>query len=371
MAGSRGGGETSAGGMTDPEPAKSALLELRDIVLAYGRNRVVDGVNLTISENELVCLLGPSGCGKTSTLRIAAGVERQTSGSVFFDGVEISGGRRHDPPESRQIGLMFQDFALFPHMTVLANVGFGLKRLERTERRRKSQEALDRLGIGHLSDAYPHMLSGGEQQRVALCRALAPNPRIMLMDEPFSGLDRGLRNAVREDTRHTLAQEGASGLLVTHDAEEAMHIADRIVLMRQGKFVQFGTPSEIYRHPIDLESAELFSEINKLKASVEGGSVKTPLGSFKAPGFAQGAPVWVAMRHSDFTTESHAAGADCYSLPVTIRGIRFLGRDYMVEFEIGDGAYLLKARLGGPLAASPGDHLKLEIPTDKVLIFKR
>ncbi len=356
--------------MNDPEPDKSALLELRDIVLAYGRNRVVDGVNLAIGGNELVCLLGPSGCGKTSTLRIAAGVERQTSGSVFFDGVEISGGRRHDPPESRQIGLMFQDFALFPHMTVLANVGFGLKKLERTERRRKSQEALDRLGIGHLADAYPHMLSGGEQQRVALCRALAPNPRIMLMDEPFSGLDRGLRNAVREDTRRTLAQEGASGLLVTHDADEAMHIADRIVLMRDGKFVQFGSPSEIYRHPIDLESAELFSEINKLEAVVENGNAVTALGSFNAPNFAQGTPVWVALRYGDFRMRENDA-SPTYRLPVTVRGVRFLGRDSLIEFDGGDGSKLFRARLGEPLAIGPGDQIELKIPADKVLIFKR
>ena len=356
--------------MSDQETMSSPLLELRQVSLAYGRARVVDAIDLSIGDNELVCLLGPSGCGKTSTLRIASGVERQTSGSVFFQGREISGPKHHAPPEARQIGLMFQDFALFPHMSVVANVGFGLKSLERTARRNRALDALERMGMAHLAEAYPHMLSGGEQQRVALCRALAPDPKIMLMDEPFSGLDRGRRNAVRDETRKMLTAAGASGLLVTHDAEEAMGIADRIILMREGRFVQVGSPHEIYQSPIDMESAELFSEINKLEGFVEGGSVKTSLADFDADASVQGAKVDVALRYSDFHTDQ-PTGVSAYRITANIRSVRFLGRDSLVEFQGPEGGQLLRARLQNTANLSVDDSIELYIPRDKVLIFKQ
>ena len=359
-----------AGGMTEPHSSGTPLLELRHISLEYGRTRVVDDVSLTIGEGELVCLLGPSGCGKTSTLRIASGVERQTSGEVLVDGVEISGASRHDPPEARQIGLMFQDFALFPHMTVLANVAFGLKALERTERRKTSLEALDRMGIGHLAEAYPDTLSGGEQQRVALCRALAPKPRIMLMDEPFSGLDRGLRDTVREDTRKTLRLAGASGLLVTHDADEAMRIADRIILMRKGKFVQVGAPYEIYSNPADLESAELFSEINKLEATVHKGSVETPLGVFRSSALEDGTKVDVVLRYSDFQV-SDRPNEGAYSLSVVIKKVRFMGSESLAEFADVGGKAIYRGRFPSSVSLTPGERTAFQISPDKVLIFRR
>ena len=355
--------------MSDQKSHTSPLLELRQVSLVYGSARVVDAIDLPINENELVCLLGPSGCGKTSTLRIASGVERQTSGSVYFQDREISGPKHHAPPEARHIGLMFQDFALFPHMSVLANVGFGLKKLDRAARRERSLAALERMGMAHLAEAYPHMLSGGEQQRVALCRALAPDPKIMLMDEPFSGLDRGLRNAVRDETRQMLASAGASGLLVTHDAEEAMGIADRIVLMRKGKFVQVGTPSEIYNHPVDLESAELFSEINKLEGVSNNGSVVTAMATFEAKEIAQGGKANIALRYSDFNLEE-PTHTPSYRISALIKAIRFLGRDFQVEFQGPDGGQTFRARLPNSANLTVGKTADLFIPQDKVLIFQ-
>ncbi len=356
--------------MNNQPTVSSPLLELRQVSLVYGKTRVVDSIDLSIGENELVCLLGPSGCGKTSTLRIASGVERQTSGAVFFQGREISGPKHHAPPEARQIGLMFQDFALFPHMSVLANVGFGLKALDRAARRERSMAALERMGMAHLAEAYPHMLSGGEQQRVALCRALAPDPKIMLMDEPFSGLDRGLRNAVRDETRQMLASAGASGLLVTHDAEEAMGIADRIVLMRKGKFVQIGSPREIYDHPVDLESAELFSEINKLEGIIEGGSLMSEIGSFDVNGAQPRAKADIALRYSDFRLQE-PSDKPSYQFKVTIRSVRFLGRDCQIEFQGPNGGQILRARLPDNASLAAGEHTELYFPKDKVLIFER
>lgn len=360
--------------MSQADPENAPLLALRHITLAYGRNRVVDDVSLTIEPGELVCLLGPSGCGKTSTLRIASGVERQTEGVVLVDGVEISGSHRHDPPEKRQIGLMFQDFALFPHMSVSANVAFGLKDLDKPARRKRALDALERMEIGHLAEAYPHMLSGGEQQRVALCRALAPEPRIMLMDEPFSGLDKGLRNAIRGDTRRILLEAGASGLLVTHDADEAMRIADRIVLMRSGKFVQIGSPRDIFENPADLESAKLFSEINVLEGIVKGGSAVTPVGTVNANGVPDGATVDIGLRQSDILRvglgTGRSEGAD-HKFSATVRSVRYLGDCNLVDLEPPENGPLVQARLPESSIVAPGDRIELQISADRILVFPR
>ena len=204
-------------------------LQLEGITRKFDGRSVVDNLSISLAPGQVTCLLGPSGCGKSTTLRIAAGVDRQNSGRVLLDGHVISDDSRHMPPEKRSIGLMFQDFALFPHLTVAQNVAFGLKG---SGKEPAVIAMLDRVGLADYSDKYPHMLSGGEQQRVALARALVPKPRIMLMDEPFSGLDNRLRDGIRDETLRILKEEGTSVLLVTHEPEEAMRMADQIALMR-------------------------------------------------------------------------------------------------------------------------------------------
>lgn len=236
-------------------------LEIRNISKKFGGRNVVDDVSLKVMQGQVTCLLGPSGCGKSTTLRIIAGVDMQNTGKIFVDGNLVCDTIYRVPPEGRSIGLMFQDFALFPHLTVAQNVAFGLKG-RRDEKMARVEDLLARVGLGRFADSYPHQLSGGEQQRIALVRALAPRPSIMLMDEPFSGLDNRLRDDIRDETLAVLKEEGTAVLLVTHEPDEAMRMADEIALMRDGKIVQLGAPYNVYNNPCDLDAAKFFSDVN-------------------------------------------------------------------------------------------------------------
>jgi iron(III) transport system ATP-binding protein len=229
-------------------------------------------------------------------LRIAAGVERPSSGRILLDEQEVAGPNRFVPPEKRGVGLMFQDFALFPHLSILDNVAFGLKSLTRREAKAEAYAALERVGLAHYAGEYPHILSGGEQQRVALARAIAPRPSVLLMDEPFSGLDPRLREKMREETLAILHETHATCIVVTHDAEEAMRMGDRVVLMRKGSVVQTGKALDLYRAPKDILAARTFSDLNELPARVEQGSAVTPLGRFFASGLPDGAEAIVCVR---------------------------------------------------------------------------
>src|SRR6185295_17992539 len=223
----------------------AARLTYQGVTHRYGATLAVADFSLDIAPGEIVSLVGPSGCGKTTLLRLAAGVERPSAGAILINEREVAGGS-FEPPERRGVGLMFQDFALFPHLSNLANVMFGLKSLPHVDAEREARLALDRVGLGSHAHLYPHMLSGGEQQRVALARAVAPRPSVLLMDEPFSGLDRRLRDQVRDDTLNVLRDSHVTGVIVTHDPEEALRMADRVALMREGRLVQVDTPEGIY-----------------------------------------------------------------------------------------------------------------------------
>ncbi|MBZ8132558.1 iron ABC transporter ATP-binding protein [Afifella sp. IM 167] len=262
----------------------------------YGPVTALDSVDLQIGAGEVVSLLGQSGCGKTTLLRIAAGVEAPSAGRVTIDGREVASPADMLPPEKRSVGLVFQDYALFPHLTVLHNVMFGLAALSRSERAAEAAAALTRVGLSHLARAFPHEISGGEQQRVALARAVAPRPGILLMDEPFSGLDSRLRESVRSETLAVLREAGATALIVTHDPEEAMAVSDRIALMRAGRIVQEGRPEDLYRSPETLFAARFFSALNEIEATVSAGEAVTPAGRFPAPGLAEGTKAVVAIR---------------------------------------------------------------------------
>ena len=298
----------------------AARLSFENIVHRYHGKDTISGLSLTVEPGEVLCLLGPSGSGKTTLLRIAAGIEAQASGRVLLNNQVIAGPETFLPPEKRGIGLMFQDFALFPHMSILDNVRFGLTAMSNGEARAEALHALERVGLTHYADKYPHILSGGEQQRVALARALAPRPAVLLMDEPFSGLDSRLKDSIRADTLAILREARATAIVVTHDAEEAMRMADRIALIQDGRLVQVGTSDDLYRRPANIFAASFFSEVNSFEAIVRNDRAETPLGSFAAGGIGEGRAVDVAIRLQGIRLEAEGG-----SVPARVVSRRFLG----------------------------------------------
>lgn len=276
---------------------RDAFLDVQGISRRFGEVAALEGVSLVARRGEIVCLAGQSGCGKSSLLRIIAGVDRPDSGTIVLDGEEIEGAV-HAAPEVRRVGLIFQDYALFPHLNVTDNILFGLKHFARVEAERRCNEAIERLGLQHLAKRYPHMLSGGEHQRVALARALAPSPRVLLMDEPFSNLDRKLRDDIRNETLSLLRKLGTTVIMVTHDPEEALSAGDSIILMRAGRIVQTGSSSDLYDHPNSVYAAEFFCDFNKIPGICRGGFIETPLGRAAALGRPDGEAVLYVRPHA-------------------------------------------------------------------------
>lgn len=343
----------------------------------YGDKRVLAALSLSVEPGEVVCLVGPSGCGKTTLLRVASGVERPTGGRVLINNVEVAGPDKFVPPEQRGVGLMFQDFALFPHLTLVENVAFGLRTLTQSEARAEALAMLDRVGLAAMADAYPHVLSGGQQQRVALARAIVPRPAVILMDEPFSGLDVQLRDAMQEETLAILRETRATSLIVTHHPEEAMRLADRIAVLRSGRIVQTGTAEDLYSHPGDLFVARLFSEINEVGCKVTGGAVDTPLGRIAATGISDGEAAILCLRERGLAVTAYngrklpapkLAGAKV--LPGRVMFRRFLGDVCLLELAVEGFEGRLRARVSGDgTALRRGNNVTVEIDPAKALVF--
>jgi putative spermidine/putrescine transport system ATP-binding protein len=249
-------------------PERLADLRMVRLSKLYGDTAAVHDVSLDVAPGEFVALLGPSGCGKTTTLRMVAGFVQPSAGAVFLDDADVT----RLPPERRNIGMVFQNYALFPHMTVRANIEFGLKchRLGRAERARRIADVLDLVGLGAMADRYPRQLSGGQQQRVALARVMALRPRLLLFDEPLSNLDAKMREQMRDEIQRLQRQSGVTAVFVTHDQDEAMTMADRIVVMAKGRVEQVGTPANIYDHPCTRFVADFIGAANFFEGAVEG-----------------------------------------------------------------------------------------------------
>ncbi|MFN3146104.1 MAG: ABC transporter ATP-binding protein [Paracoccaceae bacterium] len=350
-------------------------LDVRHLVRRFGGRTVVDDVSLTVNPGQVTCLLGPSGCGKSTTLRIIAGVDMQDAGEIHVDGQLICDTVFRVPPERRSIGLMFQDFALFPHLTVADNVAFGLTGTK-AEKRRRAEEQLDRVHLLRHADHYPHELSGGEQQRVALARAIAPRPKIMLMDEPFSGLDNRLRDGIRDETLDILKEEGTAVLLVTHEPDEAMRMADEIALMRDGRIVQQGAPYNVYNAPVDKAAAAFFSDVNVIRGTVRGALTDTPFGHFLAPGVPDGTEVDIVIRpqHLKIDFDRDGRGPNPTARDGTpARGVvqraRFMGSESLVEFRMDHDGAILKATVPSVFLPKPGMPLWIMIRRDRCFVF--
>ena len=274
----------------------ASALSFEGVDVRLGGREVLQQLDLSLTPGEIVCLLGESGSGKSTILRVAAGIQRVHSGVVRINGEVVSGGGVHLPPDKRGIGLMFQDFALFPHLSLLKNVMFGLDRLDRTSAIAQARQALRRVGLADRENDHPHMLSGGQQQRLALARSIAPRPGVLMLDEPFSSLDARMRESVRAETMAVLRETGATTLIVTHDPEEAMLLGDRVALLRKGRIVQIDTATTVYEKPADLSAARFFSPLSEVAGRVRAGRIDTPLGSVPVEGHAEGAAVTVGIR---------------------------------------------------------------------------
>jgi len=348
-------------------------LALEHVSHAFGRQLVVDDFGLTVEAGEIVCLVGPSGCGKTTVLRIAAGLEPLQSGRVSIgERVVADANRGHDePPDARGLGLVFQDYALFPHLSVAGNIGFGLKTSDREARRKIVTTLLDQLNLTRYERAYPHTLSGGQQQRVALARALAPGPGVVLLDEPFSGLDTTLRSQIRDQTLHLLKSRRAATLLVTHDPEEAMALGDRIALMREGRLVQIGTPGDLYLHPANAFAAGFFGEVNRIEGVIRDGAVATPFGAVAASRLPEGSAAEVLIRPEALQVKRIGAGTRPRH-PAIVAAARLLGEVSVVHLEVESGDWPQRhfhSRMGGSVLPPENSVVDVALDTSRTFVF--
>jgi iron(III) transport system ATP-binding protein len=277
------------------------IVTLTNVRRIYGATAALDDVSLTAPEGKVLALLGPSGSGKSTILRLIAGLEPLDAGEIRIGDERASSTTRSIPTEQRRVGMVFQDYSLFPHLNAAANVAFGLDKLTRADREAQALHWLDRVGLKHRAGSYPHELSGGEQQRVALARALAPKPRAVLLDEPFSGLDPVQRAELRDATLATLAEARTTTLFVTHDAEDALQVADRLAILKAGRLLQEAAPREAYDKPASLDVAAALGTINIHEGRVENGAVQTPFGAVSATQLQSGSNAKVAVRAEALT----------------------------------------------------------------------
>ena len=347
------------------------MLTFRGVSHHYGGFQSVHSVDIDIGEGGVVSLLGPSGCGKTTILRLAAGLERPSAGEILLDGEVVADDARFTPPERRRVGLVFQDYALFPHMTVAENILYGLNGgagavRDSAARRRRMEEVLEQVDLLSHAGAFPHMLSGGQQQRVALARSLAPKPRIMLLDEPYAGLDSRLRERIRDDTLHVLRASGTTVLLVTHDSEEAMFMSDHIHVMEQGRIMESGRPIDLYCRPQSAFVAEFFGEVNRVTGPVVNGKLETPFGRFGVDAAGKVSEASLIIRHEALLIDNDGAPN------AEVVETRLLGRYSLIHLSMpmpgGDDLHL-HARIPGLNMIPPGERVSLSVDKDQVFVF--
>ncbi len=321
------------------------MVQLQDVTVRYGSVHALGAFNLQVEPGEFMSILGRSGAGKTTALRVIAGFERVTSGYVRINGRLVGSLFAHIAPDQRRVGVVFQDYALFPHLTVAENVAFGLQDSSRRERDSKAMPMIELSGLSGLEKRYPHELSGGQQQRVALARALAPRPVALLLDEPFSNLDRELRDTLRRDVGDILKRSGATTILVTHDREEALAMADRIAVMGPGFVEQVGTPADVYRRPVSAAVAKLTGPCDLIAGRMAGTDVLTDAGVFPAdasegPLPASGASVIAMLRPADLEITPSESESAC---TVVSREFRGEFTDYTVAIYSG-GVIVVRRR---------------------------
>ena len=334
---------------------ESVVIRGQGLTKLFGAARAVDQIDLEVRRGRTLALIGPSGCGKTTTLRLIAGFEVPDDGVITLDGQVAAGPGRFIPPERRRVGMVFQDYALFPHLDVANNVAYGLP--SRQDRAGRIREMLDLVGLSGLERRYPHELSGGQQQRVALARALAPAPALLLLDEPFSNLDATLRARVRVEVREILERVGATTIFVTHDQDEALSLADEVAVMDRGRILQVGTPEQVYCRPARREVALLLGEANILPGEVADGEVISELGRLPVHQPATAAArVDLVIRPEAIFLEPAAGGGDEGTAEIVRR--EFFGHDQRLTIRLTDTGRLLTVRLGPTPSFQPGERVR-------------
>ncbi len=369
--------------MTAPTPAGNSpapvYLRIDRLTKKFGNFTALDDVSLEVYEGEFICFLGPSGCGKTTFLRAIAGLDIQTSGQVFQDGVDISA----LPPAERDFGIVFQSYALFPNLTSWKNVAFGLEnqKLDKAAINARVSELLELVGLPEQGNKYPAQLSGGQQQRIALARALATSPGLLLLDEPLSALDAKVRGHLRHEMKLLQRRLGVTTVMVTHDQEEALTMADRIVVMNQGVIEQVGTPTEIYREPDTLFVADFIGAMNQVDARVDGERIQIGRLSFvpREHGLADGAPVVAAIRPEDIVPrgaegETEEDGNGENRIKVEVEDMEFLGSFWRVALHndaLGDARLLADMSINAVrhMHVESGATLEVELPADRLWVF--
>jgi putative spermidine/putrescine transport system ATP-binding protein len=346
--------------------APGATVQLIDVVKDFSGQRALTGVNLTMKPGEFIALLGPSGCGKTTVLRSLSGLEAVTSGRILIDDEDV----QNTPVNKRDIGMVFQSYSLFPHMTVMQNVEFGLqmRKVDAESRKKRSVEALEMVGLGHLGERYAHQLSGGQQQRVALARALVTRPRVLLLDEPLSALDAKVRVQLRDEIRRIQTELGITTLFVTHDQEEALAVADRVAVMNAGNIEQIGTPEELYSAPASAFVANFVGLSNRVPAQITGGKVVVYgqpidlLGERHPDG-----PVLALIRPEDVSLDRAASAG---TFPATVAVTSFLGSFRRTQVRLADDT-IVSVQHAANDRYEPGDSVNLRIASRAVTVEPR
>lgn len=336
----------------------AAAVAARGICKSYGDRQVLSGVDLDVPEGAITAVLGPSGCGKTTLLRILAGFEDPDAGTLRIAGETVAGGATKVPVHRRRVGLMPQEGALFPHLSVGENIAFGIHRATRRAAQAQVAHWLSVVGLDGLADARPHEISGGQQQRVALARALAAAPRVLLLDEPFAALDAGLRVRVREDIAAILRAAGSTALLVTHDQSEALSLPDSVALLMDGTIVQHGTPADLYRRPTSLANARFIGETVELEGFAGSGIVRTSLGGLHPRLPVDDGEAIVVLR-----PEQLRLGTGPYGAPARVTTCRFYGADTVVHVQLSDGC-AVQIRTPGETCLVEGSAVTVEVVGD-------